>query len=293
MASLLAVSPRHLARDLALGVVVGIWSGAMGVGGGIIVIPILVLGLHMAQKRAQATSLVMVALAAVSGAIAYSMASRVAWPPVLVMVLGGFAGAFVGSSLVKRIPERPLQMLFGAFIIVVAVRLLFDHTPHVDSMHALPAMSVVPIMAYLATGLAMGVLSSLLGIGGGIIVIPILVTLFGYSQQLASGTSLAVMLPIALVGAYRQTKPGYTDWPMGLRLGVGAVVGAYAGARVALMLPGEFLRYLFAIMMILIGARMLWGALRRGRQVPAPMAEAALKLMEPEMPGTQVDGRTS
>ena len=253
---------RVLGRDLGLGLLIGVWSGAMGVGGGIILVPILVLGLHIAQKRAQATSLVMVALAAVSGALAYSMSSQVAWVPAIVMVAGGLVGAWLGSALLQRIADRRLQAIFGLFMILVGVRLMFEHEPAMNSAHQLPQMTPLIALAYLGTGLAMGELSAMLGIGGGIIVIPILVTLFGDSHHLANGTSLAVMLPIALVGAIRQTRPGYTDWPMGLRLGVGAVLGAYAGARLALLLPDAALRYIFAAMLILVGLRMAW-SLRR------------------------------
>jgi uncharacterized membrane protein YfcA len=98
----------------------------------------------------------------------------------------------------------------------------------------------------------MGILSALFGIGGGILIIPILVTGFGYGQQLAAGTSLAVMMPIALLGAIRLTKPGFTNWRTGSIFGVASVPGAVLGSYIALSLPGDTLRSAFAVVLVVI-----------------------------------------
>jgi uncharacterized membrane protein YfcA len=247
----------HLFRDLLIGVGVGIFSGALGVGGGILLVPYLVLVLAISQKRAQATSLVMVAMAAGAGAVTYALAGSVAWLPAGFVIIGGLLGSLLGSYLVQRTADHRLQIAFGVLLIVVAIRLLFPTSTDVATSAELPTLSPVLAAAYILIGVAMGALSALFGIGGGILLIPVLVTGFGFAQQLAAGTSLAVMVPIALFGALRLTKPGLTDWRLGIRFGLGSIIGAVGGAALALAVPGEALRWIFAVVMLIVAARMV------------------------------------
>jgi uncharacterized membrane protein YfcA len=247
----------HLFRDLLIGVGVGIFSGALGVGGGILLVPYLVLVLFVAQKRAQATSLVMVAMAATAGAVTYGLAQSVAWLPAAFIIIGGLLGALLGSYAVQRTPDHRLQIAFGVLLVIVAVRLLFPTSVEVATSEALPAITPALAAAYIIIGVAMGALSALFGIGGGILLIPVLVTGFGFGQQFAAGTSLAVMVPIALFGALRLTKPGLTDWRLGIRFGTGSIFGAVAGAAIALAIPGDALRWIFAMVMLIVAVRMV------------------------------------
>ena len=241
-------------RDLLIGFGAGGLSGVFGVGGGIVLIPLLVLLLHIAQKRAQATSLVMVALAGAAGSITYAIAGEVAWIPAAFILIGGLAGSLIGSSLVKRTSDHRLQIGFGLLLIAVAVRLLLPITT--ESNAEFMSISAVAAVGFVLSGLAMGLLSALFGVGGRIILIPIIVTAFGFPQQLAAGTSLTVMAPIALLGAWRQSRTGATDWRMGLRFGVASIPGSIIGAIVAVSVSGSVLRVLFALLLIVIGLRM-------------------------------------
>ena len=130
----------------------------------------------------------------------------------------------------------------------------------------LPALTALVIVGYLASGLAMGIFSAMLGVGGGILLIPILIFFFGFSQLLASGTSLAVMIPTALLGATRLTRVGLTNWPMGIRLGAGAVGGALVGSMLAFRVSGSVLQIGFALLLIAVSGQMLWRALRHKPQ---------------------------
>ena len=255
-----------MARDLLIGFGVGAFSGAFGVGGGIILVPVLVLLLHMQQKRAQATSLVMVALAALAGFVTYAFAGFVAWIPAGFILVGGLAGSWLGSSVVKRTSDYRLQIGFGLLLIAVAVRLLWP-TGTADAGDVLDISTVVAL-GYVVSGVAMGLLSALFGIGGGIILIPIVVTVFGFPQQLAAGTSLAVMAPIAILGAWRQSRTGATDWRIGLRFGIASIPGGVVGAAVAVAVSGSLVRTAFAIVLLVIGSQMLrkgWSERRRSR----------------------------
>jgi uncharacterized membrane protein YfcA len=244
------------AADIGIGTGVGAFSGAFGVGGGILLVPFLVLARKVPQKQAQATSLVLVGMAAAAGAVRYAVNGDVAWLPALVILLGGLAGAWLGAHIVQRSPNAVLQVAFGLVLMVAGVRMLWPSPDAVDSSAFLPEMSPALAAGYAASGLGMGLLSALFGIGGGILLVPILVTAFGYSQHLASGTSLAVMVPIALLGAIRLTRPGYTQWGEGARLGAGAMVGAVLGASVALAISGSVLQIAFGVMMLAVAVQM-------------------------------------
>lgn len=249
------ISPVEVIRDLAIGLAVGIFSGMFGVGGGLVLVPFLVLVMHVAQKRAQATSLVMVALAATSGAITYARADSVAWLPSLVLVAGGLIGTLVGTTWVTRTPDRRLQLLFGLLLLAATARMVWGSFGQDTSTIA--SFSMATALGYVLSGIAMGVLSAMMGVGGGVIIIPILVAFFGFPQDLAAGTSLLVMIPIALVGATRLSRGGYTNWPQGLRFGVGAIGGAVVGAAVALAVSASIVQGAFAALLLVTAIQML------------------------------------
>lgn len=263
MAPALSFAWTALLRDIGIGVAVGAFSGMFGVGGGLILVPILVLGLHVSQKAAQATSLVMVALAASAGAATYALGNSVAWQPSIALVVGGLCGTWAGTWLVQRIADSRLQWLFAGLLILAAIRQLWGSTG--PDTASLPVFTALIALGYVAAGMAMGLLSSMFGVGGGVIVIPLLTTFFGFSQQLAAGTSLLVMIPIALLGAARLTRAGHTNWSQGLRIGIGALGGAVLGASLALDMSGPLLKVLFALVMLLAAAQMLQRAIRGGR----------------------------
>lgn len=108
-------------------------------------------------------------------------------------------------------------------------------------------------------GVAAGLLSSMLGIGSGIVLVPALVLIFGFGQKSAQGTALAAMVPMALVGAvryYHSPDIGIDLWKVVL-IAVGAVVGAYVGSSIALRLPALTLRRIFACFMMLVAVKMM------------------------------------
>jgi uncharacterized membrane protein YfcA len=259
-----------LPRDLGVGTGVGAFAGLLGVGGGILLVPYLVLVRGVAQKSAQATSLVMLSMAATTGTITYAWGGSVAWLPGAVIAVGGVGGALLGAVAVQRAPDHRIQAVFGLLLVLAAVRLLW---PQADGAHQLAADLPPPtaglVLGYLAAGLAMGLLSALFGVGGGILLIPVLVAFFDYGQQLAAGTSLAVMVPIGLVGALRLTRPGYTRWAQGARFGLGAMAGAVVGAAIALAVSGFALRLVFAAVMVAVGVQMTVRGWRAGRPGPS------------------------
>ncbi|MDV3353343.1 sulfite exporter TauE/SafE family protein [Leptolyngbyaceae cyanobacterium CCMR0082] len=113
------------------------------------------------------------------------------------------------------------------------------------------------LFLYLGLGLAVGTLSGLIGIGGGVLITPALIYWFGFSQHSAQGTTLALLVPpIGLLGAWTYFQQGYVDIRAATLICLGFVLGGLIGAKFAVDLPEQFLRRLFGISLILVGLRM-------------------------------------
>lgn len=112
---------------------------------------------------------------------------------------------------------------------------------------------------FVLLGLAAGLLSGLIGIGGGVILIPSLIFLLGFSQHLAEGTTLAAMVPpIGILAAYVYYQNGQVDLKAAGFIAIGFLVGGFFGAKIALQLSSETLQKVFAVILILLGIKMLW-----------------------------------
>lgn len=113
---------------------------------------------------------------------------------------------------------------------------------------------------YVTIGLAAGILSGLVGIGGGIIIVPILIYLFGMSQLLAQGTTVALLVPpLGLLAAYVYFKNGQVNVPAAIFIALGVFIGSYFGARLAITIPEKLLTRVFGIIMLVISVRMIFG----------------------------------
>ena len=244
-----------VARFIALGFAAGVLSGLLGVGGGVILVPILVLGFHFAQKRAQATSLFAIVFIAVSGAFSYVLEGQVLIVPALAIAAGGIAGTFIGAEIVHRMSENQVRIIFAAVMIAAGIRMALGGD--IAGGESALSTSAASIVGFAAIGLFMGTLSALVGVGGGTVLVPILVIAFAFTPQVAQGTSLLVMIPIALVGAWRNGQHGYTEWRTGFCIGFGGVLGAPLGAAVAFALPGAWLQRAFAALLIFSAVKLL------------------------------------
>jgi uncharacterized protein len=119
-------------------------------------------------------------------------------------------------------------------------------------------MSVSMLLILLLIGVVTGVLAGMLGIGGAIIMIPAMVFLLGFSQHMAQGTSLAVMLPpIGIFAAYNYWKAGNVNIIFALILAVAFIIGSYFGSKIALKIPENILKKIFGVLLLLVAAKML------------------------------------
>lgn len=120
-------------------------------------------------------------------------------------------------------------------------------------------MSVTTLLILLLVGVVTGFMAGMLGIGGAIIMVPALIYILGFSQHMAQGTSLAVMLPpIGIIAAYNYWKAGQVDIKVAIILVITFLLGSYFGSKLATTLPQATLRKIFAILLLLVATRMLF-----------------------------------
>ena len=119
-------------------------------------------------------------------------------------------------------------------------------------------MSVSTLLLLLLIGIVTGIMAGMLGIGGAIIMIPAMVFLLGFSQHMAQGTSLAVMLPpIGIIAAYNYWKAGHVNLTFALILAVAFIIGSFFGSKIALQMPQALLKKIFGVLLLLVAAKML------------------------------------
>ncbi len=120
-------------------------------------------------------------------------------------------------------------------------------------------MDIQTMLIIILVGIAAGILGGLVGVGGGIIIVPALVYFIGFSQKTAQGTSLGlIMLPVGILGVLQYYKQGHVDFRVVGMLAVGFLLGSYFGSKIALSLPQETVKKIFAVLMIIIAIKMLF-----------------------------------
>jgi uncharacterized membrane protein YfcA len=243
---------------IAIGLAGGILSGAFGVGGGIVLVPLLVNFAGLDQRRAAATSLLAILPTSIAGSITYLANGEVDLLAAGVIAVGAIGGSILGSALLKRLPLVWLRWMFIVLLVIVAVRLAL-----IEPARGEPLDFTIPVaLVYLAIGLVMGIASGLFGIGGGVIAVPSLVALLGVSDLIAKGTSLLVMIPTSITGTVANAQNRLVDLRTGLIVGVAAAGASVAGAFIALALPPRPSSFLFAALLLVIAAQLAVRALR-------------------------------
>lgn len=224
----------------------------MGLGGGIVAMPLMVVLLKLTQHKAVATSLVMVVFTGLAGALVYATQGNVDWVAAMLIIPTAMITANYGARFANRLPEWKLKRVFGWYLVFVALLLLFKpYIPHVEE----PLKGWMQVFPLLLTGAAAGFASGLLGVGGGTITVPTMVLLVGLEQHTAQGTSLLAMIPSAMVGSYAHYRHGNLAQEFVPGLVVGILLGALVGGLAANQLPEFWLRLVFAVVLIWTATR--------------------------------------
>jgi uncharacterized membrane protein YfcA len=231
---------------LITGAVGGFLSGFFGVGGGIIMVPLLMLWAKFDQKRASATSLLAIVPTSLVGAITYASNHQVDVLVAVFVSIGAIAGAPFGSKLLRVLPVAVVHWIFITMMVIEAARLLFV----TDVSHGSFELTVLSAIGLIGLGLLMGLASGMLGIGGGVIAVPVFMSVFGLAPLLAKGTSLLAMVPTAISGTIPNLKAGLVVLTEGLIVGVAAVAASFGGVALAFVLPDQLSAQLFGVLLL-------------------------------------------
>lgn len=246
-----------LAPALALGAAAGFIGGLFGVGGGLVMVPAMVLVMGVAQHRAHATSVTAIVAAALAAVVPHALDGSVDIAAAASILLGSLTGAYLGARLVGVVSDVWLARLFVVLVLAAAVRMVLgDGEAAAGEAAGRVDVGVVAILGFVAIGLFAGTLASLLGIGGGIVYVPALAAGFSLDQHVAQGTSLAVIVPTAIVASIVHARAGRVDGRLAVGLGIGGIAGGLLGALTALSLAGIVLRRMFAGLLVIISLRM-------------------------------------
>jgi uncharacterized membrane protein YfcA len=252
-----------------IGIIAGLLSGMLGIGGGSVVVPGLALvfghlvimqgtSMHMAEG----TSLAVMIFTATSSVYAHHHHENVLWPVMLRLLPGMLIGVIVGAVFASFMPTRVLEVLFGLFLLFIAWRMFLLIKPKPTPTRKLPQWPGLSLVAFLIGGK-----SGLLGIGGGAITIPFL-TYCNVPMRKASGTSIACTLPIAIFGAASFivtgwnviTIPhslGYVYLPAFISVAIMSLLFAPIGARLSMLIDVFIIKRIFAVLLFFVSIKMI------------------------------------
>lgn len=260
-----------------LGVFSGFLGGLLGIGGGIIVVPILIIVFGLESRIAVGTSLLMILFTALSGTAAYLRQRRIDWRAGLLAAVTTVPGAAIGAYLTNFFSSRNLAIIFGITLFFVAATMI-RRSEHTAKNLSAPIISnkmeptsekrwqrrlvdakgnvfnynarLLPSLPLLFFG---GLASGFLGIGGGLIVVPIFVDFVGLPIHLAIATSMLTMIFTSISGVSTHIMLGDVRIDYAIPLIIGILLGAQGGARTARSVKSVTLERVFAVVIVVIG----------------------------------------
>ncbi len=241
-----------------LAVVVGVLLGLLGGGGSIMTIPVLVYALGVPMKQAVPMSLIVVGVTSAVGAFGHHRRGNVRWEAVLSFGPAAILGAFGGARLAHLVSNRVQLVIFACLMLAAAVSMFLG--PGFWQKPGGPVETQVrrpfPIIA--ALGLGVGMLTGLVGVGGGFLYVPALVLLGGLAMKDAVGTSLILIITSCVAGLISYFGTVRLDWSAtGLFTGL-AIVGVAIGSRLTGLVPQSALRRGFAVLLVFMGLLVLF-----------------------------------
>jgi uncharacterized protein len=259
---------------LAVGAGAGFASALVGVGGGFIIVPAICwliasmegFGPDIAMKTAIGTSLLVILPTAISGAWRHTKKQAVHWKTASVLGSCALVGGIVGATLAARLTGRILEIIFGGLLLATAIWMSLGIMPRLqrrsEELHENLRLAA-------AGGFPIGIVSGLTGLGGGVLIVPLLVLALNFPMHVAVGTSLASIIFASLGGisgyianglgasGLLPYSLGYINIPITLCLTATSVPFAQLGARVAHALPAKPLKYIFIAFMLYAGLEMI------------------------------------
>lgn len=256
---------------ILLGLLMGGALGALGGGGSILAVPMLVYIAGESVKTGTAASLVAVGSAALAGAIGHYFGGRVRVSRGLIFGIIGSGGSIIGSLLNKHLNQYVLLILFSALMFFVASRMVRVTSPRVaqaaagdlEELASVGNSSVLPpdlspraIFKLVLAASGVGFLTGFFGVGGGFVVVPALVLFLGFKMDEAIGTSLLVISVNSAVALLSRLGQAHMDWGTILYFSAGAFAGSLIGSRLMARLQGKALKNAFVVLLIVLALYM-------------------------------------
>lgn len=250
---------------ILFGLTVGAIGTIIGAGGGFLIMPaFLIFYKENGPTVLTAISLAVVCANAVSGSIAYAKMRRINYCAGALFALSAVPGAIVGALIIDYIPAEVFDMLFGLILIFVGTYLFISVKKRLDPERA-DAKSIPPynVKAGMGISTVVGLLSSLLGIGGGIIHVPMMVYVLNFPVHFATATSHFTLAIMAMAGTIVHIYEGDLagQWSIVLMLAIGVIAGAQIGAKISQKFKSAWIIKFLAIALALVGLRVIYQGL--------------------------------
>lgn len=247
---------------LIFGILVGILSGLFGIGGGIVLVPSLIVIFRMDILDANATSLAAMLLpVGILGVLSYYKAGLIKVREALWMALGLFLGSFVGGELAVNINESLLAKLYAGILLYIALSYFDIFSYFRKKRKSVPVESATqpkPLWMFLLVGIGAGIFAGLFGKGGGIVIVPLLIAVFHYDPKAAAATSLAALqLPVGLPSVIIYANYGHLNILYAGLIALGILAGAFFGSKLGVKLPSAIFKKVFAVFLLIVAVYMV------------------------------------
>jgi uncharacterized membrane protein YfcA len=245
------------------GFLIGVVATLTGVGGGVFIVPLLTLAFSFSPADGVGTSLTVILFTAIGATLGYSRQKRIYYKAGLLLAVLTVPGALLGAYLTAVLSASWLGVIFGVFLILVAAQIIakgvLGKRGAGSSMNS--EAEVFGSRRRLAGGILLaffgGIASGLLGIGGGVVLVPIMALLLLMSMHVAGATSMFTMILTSLSGVAQHYALGNINLEFALLIAVGSVLGAQVGAYTSKKVSGRNMRRIFAVLLIIVSVQML------------------------------------
>lgn len=252
--------------NLAIGIIAGILAGMFGIGGGVVIVPALILLSGFTIVQANGTSLAALLLpVGILAVMSYYKAGLINIRISALVAVGLLLGVVLGSFIALNIPTSVLKFFYGLFLLYVSWNFLnpkelyFKYIKKIsrkseDEINVEKTTDSYPFFFYLLVGITAGILSGMFGIGGGLVIVPVLMTFLKFDTKKAVGTSLgALLLPVTLPGVIMYYNADQLNINYALTVAAGLLIGALFGAKITISLPSKTVKRIYAVFLLIMG----------------------------------------
>lgn len=240
---------------LALGMGLGLCGGLLGIGGGLIAIPVLRYLFDMPQSCAQGTALIMIIPNVLLSFIQYKRRNKIDNKKMLLLCVIASVTAFFTAGWATALDTNSLALFFALFLFVIAFYYLAQTLWFRQKSTVLVPLAFLPLL-----GILSGITSGLFTVGGALVVVPLLVMLFAYTQTQAQGTALALVVPGGLAALVSYAFAGHIAWRIGIPLALGGIASVSWGVMLAHKLHPRMLKLCFSAVLVIVGILVMYKA---------------------------------